>query len=101
VLGAIEEVENALVAFAEEKVRHESLVKASQSAEKAVEMVTIQYNSGQKDFQVLLEAQRSLMSLQDQVASSEGAVTQDMIRLYKALGGGWTTKNPVRDTIDE
>ncbi|MFA6470424.1 MAG: efflux transporter outer membrane subunit [Candidatus Latescibacterota bacterium] len=90
VLTAIEEVENALTAFAGEQVRHRSLLEASQSAEKAVEMVTIQYNSGQKDFQVLLDAQRSLLTYQDQVASSEGEITSDLIRLYKALGGGWT-----------
>jgi NodT family efflux transporter outer membrane factor (OMF) lipoprotein len=94
VLNAIEEVENALIAFAGEQVRRRSLLIASQSAEEAVEMVTIQYNSGQIDFQVLLEAQRSLLNYQDQLASSEGEITSDLIRLYKALGGGWTPMKP-------
>lgn len=92
--SAIEEVENALTAFAGEQVRHKSLLEAAQSAENAAEMVSIQYNSGQKDFQVLLEAQRSLLTYQDQVASSEGEITSDLIRLYKALGGGWTPMTP-------
>ncbi len=94
ILDAIEEIENALISFAGEQVRHKSLLEASQSAEKAVEMVTIQYNSGQKDFQVLLEAQRSLLTYQDQVATSEGEITSGLIRLYKAFGGGWTPMTP-------
>lgn len=95
VLSALEEVENALTAFAGEQERREALSRAAQSAQTAVELVTIQYNSGQKDFQVLLEAQRSLLNYQDQLASSGGAIASDLIRLYKALGGEWTTMTPV------
>ena len=47
--------------------------------------------------QVVLDAQRSLLSLQDQLAVSEGEVTSDLISLYKALGGGWTSMRPVKD----
>lgn len=94
VLAAEEEVENALVAFAGEQVRHASLKIAAESAEIAVSLVTVQYNSGQKDFQALLEAQRSLLNYQDQLASSGGEITANLIRLYKALGGGWTPLAP-------
>jgi outer membrane protein TolC len=37
----------------------------------------------------VLDAQRSLLSLQDQLASSTANVSIDMVKLYKALGGGW------------
>jgi NodT family efflux transporter outer membrane factor (OMF) lipoprotein len=94
VLTALEEVENALVAYANEQVRRHSLNEAAQSAKNAVEMVTIQYNSGQKDFRDLLEAQRSLLTYQDNLASSDGEITSDLIRLYKALGGGWDPMTP-------
>jgi outer membrane protein TolC len=39
----------------------------------------------------VLDAQRSLLTLQDSLASSEASVSADLVSLYKALGGGWQT----------
>jgi outer membrane protein TolC len=91
VLVALGDVENALVAFGEEQARREALVDATRAAELASTIATQQYNAGLIDFQVVLDAQRSLLSLQDQLATSEGEVSSNLIRLYKALGGGWTS----------
>ncbi|TKB09258.1 efflux transporter outer membrane subunit [Desulforhopalus sp. IMCC35007] len=90
VLLALEEVENALIAYADEQVRRRSLVEAAGAAGRAVQLAEDQYSSGLIDFQNVLNAQRALLSLQDQLATSDGAVTSNLIRLYKALGGGWT-----------
>ncbi len=49
------------------------------------------YQSGLADFDSVLEAQRSLLILQEELAQSNGAVLSNLIRLYKALGGGWTS----------
>lgn len=98
VLTALEEVENALVAYADEQVRRQSLVEASQAANRAVDLAQKQYSSGLIDFQVVLDAQRSLLSLQDQLASSDAEVTSNLITLYKALGGGWTSLEPDKAT---
>ena len=46
--------------------------------------------SGLIDFQTVLDAERSVLSFQDQLAQSKGQVTSNVISLYKALGGGWT-----------
>ncbi len=97
VLTALEEVENVLIAYAKEQVRKESLVEASQAAKRAVELAQNQYTSGLTDFQSVLNAQRALLSLQDQLARSEGAVTTNLISLYKALGGGWTSLAPASE----
>ncbi|MDY6838904.1 MAG: efflux transporter outer membrane subunit [Thermodesulfobacteriota bacterium] len=94
VLTALEEVENALVAYADEQVRRRSLVEASQAANRAVDLAQTQYSSGLIDFQVVLDAQRSLLLLQDQLASSDAEVTSNLITLYKAIGGGWTSLEP-------
>ena len=48
-------------------------------------------SSGLVDFQTLLEAQRTLLTLQDQVTQNEGQITINYITLYKALGGGWSS----------
>lgn len=90
VLNALEEVENALTAFVKEQTRRQALLAGTEAAQRAVGLAQDQYSSGLVDFQVVLSAQRTLLSLQDSLAVSDGEVTADLIRLYKALGGGWT-----------
>jgi NodT family efflux transporter outer membrane factor (OMF) lipoprotein len=90
VLAAYEEVENALDAWTSEQRRHESLVEAVASARRAAELALVQYNSGLVDFQTVLTADRQLLSLEDSLAVSDGEMTANLIRLYKALGGGWS-----------
>ena len=94
VLSALEEVENALVAYAEEQQRRQSLSEATQAAQKAVELAQHKYQAGLTDFSNVLDAERSLLSFQDQLAQSNGTVTSNLVRLYKALGGGWTSLAP-------
>ena len=50
----------------------------------------MQYNSGLVDFQTVLTADRQLISLEDSLAVSDGEMTANLVRLYKALGGGWS-----------
>ena len=94
VLAALEDVENALVAYAKEQSRRQSLTEATEAARRAVELAQIQYSSGLIEFGNVLIAQRSLLSLQDQLAVSEGGVTSNLIALYKSLGGGWKSLIP-------
>ena len=89
VLTALQEVEDALVAFADERQRLEALTTAAAAAERATELAEQQYASGLVDFQVVIESQRSRLNLQSQQVSSEGQVTANLVRLYKSLGGGW------------
>jgi NodT family efflux transporter outer membrane factor (OMF) lipoprotein len=94
VLSSLEEVENALVAYAEEQSRRNTLRKGAEAAQQAVVLSQYKYEAGLMDFGDVLDAQRSLLSFQDQLAQSEGAVTSNLIALYKALGGGWTSLAP-------
>lgn len=93
VLGALRDVENALVAYAEEQNRRVALADAVKSAQSAAELAASQYAAGLIDFQVVLDTQRSLLSLQDQLIQSEAAVTSNLARLYKAMGGGWSIES--------
>jgi NodT family efflux transporter outer membrane factor (OMF) lipoprotein len=90
VLTAFEEVENALLGWTNEQRRREALVQAVDSARRARELAVVQYNSGLVDFQTVLTADRQLISLEDSLALSDGELTSNLIRLYKALGGGWS-----------
>jgi NodT family efflux transporter outer membrane factor (OMF) lipoprotein len=90
VLNALEEVESALADYAGFLARRDALGAAADSARKAAELAANRYASGLVDFQVVLDTQRTLLSLEDQRASAEGEVSAGLIRLYKALGGGWS-----------
>jgi NodT family efflux transporter outer membrane factor (OMF) lipoprotein len=89
VLGALKEVEDALVSLRGDSERLLRLQTAADAAAGADEMARQRYSSGLVDFQTVLETQRSRLNLQDSVASAGAAVSADHVRLYKALGGGW------------
>lgn len=89
VLSALEEVENTLVAYANEQKRRGSLELAAQAAQQAAQLAQLEYQAGWKDFTSVLIAQRSLLNLQDELTQSQGTVTANLVRLYKVLGGGW------------
>lgn len=90
VLAVYEEVENALTAWVNEQRRHAALIEAVTSARLAYDLSVVQYNSGLVDFQTVLTADSQLISTEDALAVSDGEITSNLVRLYKALGGGWS-----------
>jgi NodT family efflux transporter outer membrane factor (OMF) lipoprotein len=89
VLLALEEVQTALAAYAQERLRAQQLRRATDATQRAVDLVRTQYVSGLTNFQNVLDTQRTLFQLQQQLASSEGVRVQSLVGLYRALGGGW------------
>ncbi len=90
VLTALEEVHNALVAFADGRRRQQALVEAAAAARNAALYARHRYASGLIDFQTVLSTERSLLTLEDSLASAEAARLTALVQLYKALGGGWS-----------
>jgi outer membrane protein TolC len=93
-LAALEEAENAILAYAQEQRRRQSLGAAARSAAEAAELAGIKYRAGLIDFTPVLEAERALLGFRDQLAQSDGVVVANLVRLYKALGGGWSALSP-------
>lgn len=89
VLIALMEVEDALVGYANEQVRHQSLAEAVESNRRSLDLSQELYGGGLIAFLNVLEAQRALYATEDQLAQSESSVVGSLIALYKALGGGW------------
>ena len=89
VLGAVRDVRNVLVAYDREYARLENLNAAEEAAQKAVTIAEDLYKRGLTDFNNVLDAQRSLMALQESMVVSRGTISQQLVSLYKALGGGW------------
>ncbi len=62
---------------------------------KAVDLSMQLYTQGQIDFLNVLNAQRSLLLSEDALAQSTGDTATELVALYKALGGGWESGNPI------
>ncbi len=101
VLRALQEVEDALTAYANEQQRNRSLEEAVTAGQSAFNLAHNQYSSGLVDFETVLSTQQALLSTQDSLASSDAALTTEMIRLYKALGGGWEQDNDLNSDIEK
>jgi NodT family efflux transporter outer membrane factor (OMF) lipoprotein len=90
VLTALSEVENALVAVQRQGERLGILTRATAAASEAATLAGLQFQAGQVDLLVSLDAQRTLLDLQQlEVTTAADRITA-YIQLYKALGGGWS-----------
>ena len=85
---AFAETRNAYAAYTRQYHRHQSLEAAVKAAQEAATIAQDLYTSGLADFNNVLDAQRSLLSLEEALAVSNGQITVNLIALYKALGGG-------------
>ncbi len=93
VLRAVAEVRDALSDYVQESRRIEFLQNAVKAAGDAVDIAQDKYSNGLTDFNNVLDAQRSLLSLEENLAISRGNTSGHMVRIYKALGGGWALLN--------
>ncbi len=89
VLSAVQETRDALTAFRNEQLRLEALTAATDAARTAAELADNRYENGLEDFGVVLDTQRTQLQLEDQKVQSQSESALSLIRLYKALGGGW------------
>ncbi|MEM9352034.1 MAG: efflux transporter outer membrane subunit [Planctomycetota bacterium] len=92
VLTAVQEVEDGLVTFHRQGERAAELMRAVDATGSAVERSEIRYERGLIGFQPVLDSQRELLAAEDALASSRAETLLGVIRVYKALGGGWDSK---------
>ena len=92
VLKAAQEVEDAMVGFVNSEDASTFEANAVRSAERAVELAMIQYNEGATDYQRVVDVQRSLLERQNTLAQTNSEVVTNLVALYKALGGGWESR---------
>ena len=94
VLQAWHDVVNALVAHRLELLRRARLRAQADHSQAALDLARARYNDGLTDFLNVLDAERSLVSAEQQFATSTTNVALDLVQLFKALGGGWETSFP-------
>jgi NodT family efflux transporter outer membrane factor (OMF) lipoprotein len=89
VLRAAREVDDAAVGFAKTREQIALLTDAVKAAQRSLDIAALQYREGLTDFQRVIDSQRTLFSQQDLLVTSRGNLTQSLIAIYKAMGGGW------------
>jgi NodT family efflux transporter outer membrane factor (OMF) lipoprotein len=89
VLTALKEVEDSLAAYRTEQLRRRALADAVTASRQALDLARNQYQQGVIDFLTVLDAERGLLSAEDALAVSDTQTCDDLVSLYKALGGGW------------
>jgi outer membrane protein TolC len=89
VLGALQDVEDALTRLAADRRRAEQLRGAEAAARDAADTSGVRYRNGVVAYLEVLTAQQAWLSARDALAQAEAAVAQDQVALFKALGGGW------------
>jgi NodT family efflux transporter outer membrane factor (OMF) lipoprotein len=94
VLRAWHDVDNALTAYESTQRRRDQLVLAVAQNQRALGLATDRYQQGVADFLEVLDAQTRLLSNQQQLAIATTNVSDNLVALYKALGGGWETALP-------
>jgi NodT family efflux transporter outer membrane factor (OMF) lipoprotein len=100
VLNALAEVEDALVGYAKERTRHQALAASAQDFKRSQQLARDRYEEGYISYLDVLEAQRSLYAAQDSLAQSDQQLIDDLIAIYKALGGGWETEEQTRPSSE-
>ncbi|MBO4448097.1 MAG: efflux transporter outer membrane subunit [Kiritimatiellae bacterium] len=86
--NAYAEVRDVYAAYTQEYHRYQALQGAVKAAQDAVSIAKDLYKNGLRDFTAVIDAQRSLLNLEEELVVSRGQITQNAISLFKALGGG-------------
>jgi NodT family efflux transporter outer membrane factor (OMF) lipoprotein len=89
VLQALKETEQALATYGSELERRQALADAQDKAHQAFDMAHNQFLAGALSNLDLLTTEQSLIAADAAVASSDSALIQDQIAVFRALGGGW------------
>jgi NodT family efflux transporter outer membrane factor (OMF) lipoprotein len=89
VIRAAQEVEDALAGYLNAQQAATFQANAVTSAKRSVELSMSQYREGATDYERVLDAERSLLVQQNNLAEANSSIATYLIAVYKALGGGW------------
>ncbi|HEY3013026.1 MAG TPA: efflux transporter outer membrane subunit [Gemmatimonadales bacterium] len=89
VLRALQEVETALVRYRTSRSRVERIQEAASASERAADLARLRFSGGVADFLQVLDAERTQLEAQDQLAQRRTDAATAYAALYKALGGSW------------
>lgn len=89
VLVALREVDDALAVVHRSQIQEQTQREIRDETLHALELSELRYKEGSDSLTTLLDAQRSLFAIEDQLIQQKLARLTATVDLYKALGGGW------------
>ena len=89
VLNALSEVEDGLVSFRSDKLTRDEIAATVTSASHTFALARTRYGLGLSDYLQVMDAERTLVSQQQELLRANAAVGSDVVALFAALGGGW------------
>ena len=89
VISAFYDVMNAMVEFNKIKEIYQTRLMVEQSAKVTMELAQLQYINGVIGYLDVLDAQRNYLNAQISLSNAYRDKQITMVKLYKALGGGW------------
>lgn len=89
VLRALEETDASLTDYAKALVKQEHLKNSATASIEAATLARARFENGAADFLTVLDAERSVLEAEDQLARSETQTATALLATYKALGGGF------------
>jgi NodT family efflux transporter outer membrane factor (OMF) lipoprotein len=95
VLRAVQDVESSLVRYRTARGRVSRIREAASASERAAELARLRFTGGVADFLQVLDAERTQLEAQDQLAQSRTEAAIAYAALYKALGGSWPARGGV------
>jgi len=94
---AAREADDAATAMNAALQRDIILNDAQGAAQRSLKLANTIYREGYSDFQRVLDAQRALFAEQDAYVVNRSNAVGSLVALYKALGGGWYSPQPLID----
>jgi NodT family efflux transporter outer membrane factor (OMF) lipoprotein len=89
VLRAVEETETSLVAYDRAHARLGLLAEAVRSSTRAADLAQQRFDAGLTDFLQVLDAQRTLLDAENQLAQAHTVAATALVAVYKSVGGTW------------
>jgi outer membrane protein TolC len=89
VLQAVEEAQTSLVAYERAHARVAVLTEAVRASTHAAELAQQRFTAGLTDFFQVLDAQRTLLDAENQLALAHTAAATALVVIYKSVGGTW------------
>jgi NodT family efflux transporter outer membrane factor (OMF) lipoprotein len=94
VLVALSDVQRSATAYTKEEDHRAALQEAVDADRHAVKIARERYKAGLSAFLEVLDAERTLYTAQAQAATSSAMTSENLIAVYKSLGGGWQEPKP-------
>lgn len=93
VLDAQREVEDGIATYTLSTSEAGFLARSAKEAQGALDIATLEYQQGSRDFTTVLTAEQNLLAAQNNLAVATGEISRGLVRIYRALGGGWQIRD--------